>query len=577
MIAGAALCALATVALLPGVLTGVWIAERARSRHLALTWAVLACVPALALVVLVAPGMAARVTAAAPVSALWVARACLVLWGAATPVAWVFWQLRKDRQDRLRGGTTGRGVQRRLGPVDMLRRRAAQRRGRDRSGNGDELLLGCDDRGFPVRVPVLRAHVTIVGGSDTGKTNTAAVILEGHVARGFGMIVLDGKGGRDLPRVATELARRHGRRVAVWSVQAFGDIELDAARHAWNPVGEGDATEIKDRIASSEEQTEPYYAAIASRGLLDAASALLAIDGRVWLDSLADILEDPAALAQAVEAAGMAGAPQEAAWLASLNDRERSALLGMATRLRTMVRSEGGSCLVSTGRPEISLYRALREGWLVVFSLPQGTYPELVPHVARYALSAVNAACGRLEREGHPARALLLVDELSAFRGDELATTYERARSAGVRVIAATQSLSNFRTTGGEKLLHATLDNSELIVVHRQAVPDATELLGRLAGTDEAWAYSQHIRPDRTGPLSELLALDGGRGHGRTLAERFRAHPNTIRELRRGEAIVIARRPTHRVALVRVTPSLTTRTPSSADQLPARVSVPDRG
>jgi hypothetical protein len=38
------------------------------------------------------------------------------------------------------------------------------------------------------------------------------------------------------------------------------------------------------------------------------------------------------------------------------------------------------------GGLEIDLHAAVTEGWLVVFSLPEGSYPALIPQVCRYAV-----------------------------------------------------------------------------------------------------------------------------------------------------------------------------------------------
>ena len=152
-----------------------------------------------------------------------------------------------------------------------------------------------------------------------------------------------------------------------------------------------------------------------------------------------------------------------------------------------MITSDGGpSLLRADGGDEIDLHTAIRDGWLVVFTLPAGTFPELVPHVARYALQALASVCSRIELTGRKADALVFVDELSAFDGDQLCAGFERGRSAGVRFLVATQSLSNLATAGGDKLLHAAIDNAELLVVHRQAVPDSVELLASIGGTEEA-------------------------------------------------------------------------------------------
>ncbi len=196
---------------------------------------------------------------------------------------------------------------------------------------------------------------------------------------------------------------------------------------------------------------------------------------------------------------------------------------------------------------DLRLYEAVRDGHLVVLTLPQGLYPELVPRVARYALAALNAVCTRLETEGRRGKALVFVDELSALDGDELCAGYERGRSAGVPFIVATQSLSNFATAGGDKLLHAALDNAELVVIHRQAVPDAAETLASLAGTEEAWEHTHKVH-DAPVPFG----LDEPGERARRLTDRFRAHPNIIKQLGLGQAIVVAHRPHFAVRTVAV-------------------------
>ena len=191
----------------------------------------------------------------------------------------------------------------------------------------------------------------------------------------------------------------------------------------------------------------------------------------------------------------------------------------------------------------------------MVFTLPQGSYPELIPHVARYTISAVNAVAGRLEREGHYAHSVLFVDELSAFDGDQLCATYERARSAGIRCALSTQSLSNLEDVGGTKLLHAAIDNSELFAIHRQAVPETVELLSSIAGTEEAWEHTHKIDDAR----SLHIGLDEVGERNRRLTDRFRVHPNEIKQLTQGQAVIISQRPKLSVQRVRIEPGLSAR------------------
>jgi hypothetical protein len=548
------------LATLPGLALGVAVAEGLRHRALRWTWT-LPLLPLTLPLAVDAGGRGRALSAAAQrtahgagVSSL--LSALVPFWLAVVPLAALWWKLRRDRRDRLHGGAREARATRSIGPVQLFRRVRRRRRHLAAGAYTEDggALLGLDENGEPVRVPLLVAHAAVVGGSNTGKTNTCATLLEAHVAAGAGFVIADGKGGRDLPRTAVELGARYNRPVALWSLTPYGDPALDALRLPWNVAGDGNATEVKDRIATSEEQTEPYYKAIASNGILTAAQALSGAAETIRLDHLADLLSDPVALRARLLTLDTSAAASSAAWLAGLTDGELSGLRGMALRLRTMIHSDGGEQLLpdDQGR-EISLYRAIREGWLVVFTLPQGTYPDLIPHVTAYVISTINAVATTIEREGDPAFSIFFVDELSAFDGEQLAATLERARSAGIRVILATQSLSNFDSAGGPKLLHGALDNSELIVVHRQLVPESAELLAGIGGTEEAWEHTHKV-VDSTG---YALGWDEPGERNRRLTDKFRVHPNQIKSLPLGEAAVISIRPEFTARRVRIRRALT--------------------
>ncbi len=554
-----ALAAVAAAVVAPALLAGIALAYALRRARLRFTWALPATV-ALALPLILAPGhrLPAVVAVAHDVQHGHASLASVVasLWEWWLPSAGIVATAlgaRLDRRDRLHGGGAERRALGALGPAGLARRTLARRRAitvRDAA----LIVLGRDARGHPVLVPSLRAHAMIVGGSDTGKTTTAARLIDGEIANGRGCVILDGKGGRHLPYVALALARRYRRPLALWSVLPYGDPDLDSRRWRWNPAGGGNATEIKDRVAHAETQTEPHYAAIAARGLLAAGQALQADNHVLRFDHLAALLERPAKLSERLRGADGDRFAGEIAWLAKLEDSERNGLRGMANRLSVMLNSDGGEWLLpdTEGGLEIDLHAAVTEGWLVVFSLPEGSYPALIPQVCRYALSALGAVASRLEREGNPGRAVVFVDELSAFEGDQLAGGLARARSAGISYIVATQSVSNYHTAGGQKLLDGMLDNSELVVIHRQSAPDAAEQLAGVAGTQEAWEHTHKVL-DRS-----ALRWHGDESgeRARRLTDQFRAHPNTIKQLAVGQAVLVRKRPAFAVDQITVDPSL---------------------
>jgi len=218
----AAVLVAAAVALgvLPALVAGAVAAELLRGRGLRWTWWPLpAAAGALAGALIVAahaPALGQRVAGGetdAVLGGLLVALGGL--WLAGVPGAALGWHLWRDRRDRLHGGGAERAARAARGPMDVVRaRRAGARERATGRRSQDGVLLGTDVAGRPLRLPMPRAHVTIVGGSNSGKTNTAALLLEAQAAGG-GFVVLDGKGGLELPRLAVALGARHRRPVAL--------------------------------------------------------------------------------------------------------------------------------------------------------------------------------------------------------------------------------------------------------------------------------------------------------------------------------------------------------------------------
>jgi Type IV secretion-system coupling protein DNA-binding domain len=258
-----ALAAVAAAVIAPALLAGMALAYALRRARLRFTWA-LPATAVLAVPLILAPGHTLPAVVAVardvPHGQLSLAATVASLWGWWLPLAGLVAGVvgaRLDRRDRLHGGQAERRARAALGPAGLATRTLARRRAitvRDPA----QIVLGRDARGHPVLVPSLRAHAMIVGGSDTGKTTTAARLIDGEIANGRGCVILDGKGGRHLPYVALALARRYHRPLALWSVLPYGDPELDSRRWRWNPAGGGNATEIKDRVVHAETQTEPH-------------------------------------------------------------------------------------------------------------------------------------------------------------------------------------------------------------------------------------------------------------------------------------------------------------------------------
>jgi hypothetical protein len=83
-------------------------------------------------------------------------------------------------------------------------------------------------------------------------------------------------------------------------------------------------------------------------------------------------------------------------------------------------------------------------------------------------------------------------------------------------------------------------------LIHRQDVPGSAEMVAMMAGTHRVWEETRYI-PRMLGPGR------GSRGT-RRLVERYVVHPNEIKTLAPGEAIVLTKLPVAAVQRVRVAP-----------------------
>jgi conjugal transfer pilus assembly protein TraD len=85
--------------------------------------------------------------------------------------------------------------------------------------------------------------------------------------------------------------------------------------------------------------------------------------------------------------------------------------------------------------------------------------------------------------------------------------------------------------------------NLDLLIAHRQNMPDSAELIAGIAGTRGTWITTQQTHA----PTAGLLTGMGSRSRGRE----YMIHPDTIKSLDVGEAAIIEPRG-GRAAVVRV-------------------------
>jgi intracellular multiplication protein IcmO len=164
----------------------------------------------------------------------------------------------------------------------------------------------------------------------------------------------------------------------------------------------------------------------------------------------------------------------------------------------------------------------------------------------------LKTVCGAIEdTAGSDRPALVAVDEFSALDGDQIAGLFQRARSAGISLVMATQELADLRRVD-DGFDEQIVGNVEWLLAGRQNNPGSAELVAGIAGTEEVWLHTFQTEEGLGRPKSRFVRESGvGTKHrGRA----YYVPPDDIKRLPVGRMLLVEKNP-HRVEVVDVMPA----------------------
>ncbi|MGI5353596.1 hypothetical protein ACQEU8_36290 [Streptomyces sp. CA-250714] len=401
----------------------------------------------------------------------------------------------------------------------------------------------------------MKRHGFIPGASGYGKSRTIEqlvyeLVVSPHARPlGIGFLFADMKADPMLIEAMAGGAHHAGRR--------FKLVTVTGAGTTYNPIRHGSAEQIRSRIVECLDQvagggfSEPHHREAAEEFLLYAVRALddlvrgsvteLFPDGttRAWRRDLPDLarLLTLKSLASRTNNFSPRLQKELGDYLNYLNteakDLKRS-IPGLATRIRNLVSGDAGRVLVET--PDgVDLYESVKRGDIVLFSLAANTDAKAARQIGNLFLTDLGSVGDRLLAENFGENGGLFiagVDEFSGLGGSTMTGLFQRLRAAGGGLFVCTQDLADLADVS-DAFLNAVLTNADVLILHRTKA--SAEQVAELLGTYEGWEETLQVQED----IGVLGSTTAGSGVGSLRqVDRFKVHPNQLRELGVGEAIV---------------------------------------
>src|ERR1019366_6586145 len=398
------------------------------------------------------------------------------------------------------------------------------------------IRLGVDKdnrrKAFDLTVADLRLHTFLPGATGSGKTTTLERIADGAMANGYGLVIIDCKGG-SLGATARKLASLH-------SVPFIPIISDDPDTVGYNPTT-GSPSDVANKLIGSFTfgETGEIYKQVGMHVIPLIVKGLIATGVPVTLVTIADSLDANGLRILAKKVDDLVPDSEDAN-----SDPNREVLRTLADQLRNFVGDADvagkngvsglkyrlGALVQGSFGPLFAVAKEL--DWDAVFAKPTVAYvsfpvaaaSEDVELLGRVIIQDLKQACGRRLRAGSDSLAstLIAIDEFAALKdAKQIIDLLLQARQAKLPLVLSTQLLPQ------DPELRSAVLQAGLLIAHRLQAADAEEIAAQF-GTRSTWKVTHQI---------DWETAETAKGTIRDVDE-YVVHPNTLRQLPQGTAAV---------------------------------------
>lgn len=382
----------------------------------------------------------------------------------------------------------------------------------------DGVLLGVSTyTGSAVVVPdyFVNQVVLVLGTTGAGKTVTLRRFYSRAIAKGYPLIVVDGKPTNDNVVWLQKLAQKHNR--------TFCGFNCGDYAH-YDPLSNGDNSELKDKIISLKDQWEnDYYRSIAEDYLQTTFEVLLASRQSFDLSRVVECLDYD----KLRELARMTKNNKLVERVASLESYDRKDITGLQAHLNILIHSAMGEYFV-VNENSFTLSQAIQNDAIVYFALPALRYPSFSKVLGKLVINDLKAA---IDRNDESKRVFMVFDEFSVFAGDQVLNLVNMGRGKGVHAVFGTQGLADLNTVD-VNFKNQILNCANTLICHRLNDQESAETVGAWIGTKDTFTVTAQYSSNKTGAEMGSIRSDKG----------YVVHPEAIKQrLRTGDAYCVSK------------------------------------
>ncbi|MBI2519314.1 MAG: DUF87 domain-containing protein [Bdellovibrio sp.] len=359
-------------------------------------------------------------------------------------------------------------------------------------------------------------HTAIIGSTGSGKSVCMNHLMIRALVNNFPIICFD-------PKPSCESVEQFKQMCAHFGRKAYVVSELLHPSDVFNPLVEGSAHEVTNRIMGALEWSDSYYKNESQRALFEAVMQLEREQAGVTISNLVTKLT-------------------------SYHDRK--SISGLYTQLVALANSEYNSFMNAGARESLSFRKIRMEKsclYVGISSLGIGSIGLAVNklffgNLFYHSKEAYNGVIPGLE---NPLEAPIAVffDELSSTVNTSFIDLQNKCRASGIQLTYATQCPSDLDRVSPE-FTRQVFENTHNFFIFNQLVPAHTEFFANLAGTTTTLKKTYAMEDDKRSNFGTEREV-----------EEFIAHANIFRGLKVGQCIFIQRMP-KRVDLINVRPRL---------------------